>query len=44
MKAARGERKVQTNKRNYLSDEAFAELKRAMEDAVAFERGNLWQH
>jgi len=32
-------RKVQTNKTNYLSEEAFADLKEAMEDAVAFERG-----
>src|SRR5262245_58642446 len=32
-------RKVQTNKTNYMNDEAFAELKKAMEDAVAFERG-----
>src|SRR6185503_1457313 len=32
-------RKVQTNKSNYMSDEAFADLKEAMEDALAFERG-----
>ena len=32
-------RKVQTNKTNYMSDEAFADLKGAMEDALAFERG-----
>jgi putative transcriptional regulator len=32
-------RKVQTNKKNYMSDEAFAELKEAMEEALAFERG-----
>ena len=32
-------RKVQTNKTNYMSDAAFADLKEAMEDAVAFERG-----
>jgi putative transcriptional regulator len=32
-------RKTQTNKKNYMSDEAFAELKEAMEDALAFERG-----
>lgn len=32
-------RKVQTNKTNYMTDEAFADLKRAMEDALAFERG-----
>ena len=38
MKRAKN-RKVQTNKTNYMSDEAFADLKEAMEDAVAFERG-----
>lgn len=32
-------RKMQTNKRNYMSDEGFADLKEAMEDAVAFEAG-----
>ena len=32
-------RKVQTNKTNYMSDEAFANLKEAMEDALAFECG-----
>ena len=32
-------RKVQTNKTNFMSDEAFANLKEAMEDALAFERG-----
>ena len=32
-------RKDQINKSNYMSDEAFAHLKKAMEDAVAFERG-----
>ena len=32
-------RKVQTNKTNYMSNEAFAELREAMEDALAFERG-----
>ena len=31
--------KAQTNKTNYMSDGAFAELKGAMEDALAFERG-----
>jgi len=30
---------MQTNKTNYMSGEAFAELKAAMEDAIAFERG-----
>ena len=32
-------RKGQTNKTNYMSNEAFAELKEAMGDARAFERG-----
>jgi putative transcriptional regulator len=32
-------RKAQTNKTNYMSDEAFADLKEAMEDALAVERG-----
>jgi putative transcriptional regulator len=32
-------RKVQTSKTNYMSDEAFTDLKKSMEDAVAFERG-----
>jgi putative transcriptional regulator len=32
-------RKVQTNKSNYMSDEAFADLKEAMAYAVAFEHG-----
>ena len=38
MKAAKT-RKMQTNRTNYMSDEAFADLKSAMEDALAFERG-----
>lgn len=32
-------RKAQTNKSNYMSDEAFADLKEAMESALAFEHG-----
>ena len=40
MKAARRVRRVQTNKANYMSDEAFADLKEAMEGALAFERGD----
>jgi hypothetical protein len=32
-------RKVQTNKTNYMSDEAFAELREAMEHALVFESG-----
>ena len=31
--------KTQTNKKNYMSDEAFADLKEAMEDSIAFEQG-----
>ena len=38
MKATRT-RKAQTNKTNYMSDEAFADLKEAMESALVFERG-----
>jgi len=34
MKATK-KRKGETNKRKYMSDEAFAELKAAMEEAVA---------
>ena len=30
--------KAQTNKTTYMSDEAFADLKQALEDALAFER------
>ena len=39
MKAPKKARRVQTTKTNYMSDEAFADLKEAMEDALAFERG-----
>src|SRR5262245_57509647 len=38
MKAPR-RRKAQTNKSNYMSDEAFSDLKVALEDALAFEKG-----
>jgi putative transcriptional regulator len=38
MKASKT-RKRQTNKKNYMSDEAFADVKEAMEDALNFERG-----
>ena len=31
--------KTKTNKSNYMSADAFADLKEAMEDALAFERG-----
>lgn len=39
MKTTKG-RKAQTTKTNYMSDEAFGDLKEAMDDALAFERGN----
>lgn len=39
MKAAKKARRVQTNKTNYVSDEAFADINEAMKDALAFERG-----
>jgi putative transcriptional regulator len=39
MKASKKASSVQTNKTNYMSDEAFTDLKEAMEDALAFERG-----
>ena len=32
-------RKVQTNKTNYMTNEALADLKSAMEDALGFQRG-----
>jgi len=38
MKEAMKKGKVQTNKRKYMGDEAFAELKASMEDALDFER------
>jgi len=38
MKAKRT-RKVQTNKTNYMGEDAFADLKEAMVGALAFERG-----
>ena len=39
MKAIKKARKAQTNKTNYMSEEAFGDLKEALEDALAFERG-----
>jgi hypothetical protein len=39
VKAAITRRKVQTNKANYMSDEAFGDLKEALEGALDFERG-----
>ena len=43
MKSAKT-RNVQTNKANYMSEEAFADLKEAMEDALDFERGKHRKH
>lgn len=40
MKAATRTRKVQTNKTNYMSDKAFADLKGAFEGALAYEQGD----
>jgi len=39
MKRANRTRKVQTNRATYMSDDAFADLKQALEDALAFEGG-----
>lgn len=39
MKAATRSNKTRTNKTNYMSDDAFADTKQAIEDALAFERG-----
>lgn len=39
MKPTRKPRKVQTSKANYMSEEAFSNLKEAMASALAFERG-----
>jgi len=36
---AKGSPKIPTKKTNYMSDEAFADLREALEDARAFERG-----
>ena len=38
MRPAKSTRKAQTNKANYMGDQAFADLKEAVEDALAFER------
>ena len=40
---ARGTRKVQAKKTNYMSDESFADLKQAVEGTLAFERGKRRQ-
>ena len=34
-------RKMQIKKPNYMNDEALADLKQALEDALAFERGEI---
>ena len=39
MKATKSTRKARSKKTEYLSDEAFADFKEAMEGALAFERG-----
>jgi hypothetical protein len=39
MKAATRNKKTRTNKTNYMCDEAFGDLNQAVEDALAFERG-----
>ena len=36
--------KDHTNKTNYMSDEAFATLRKALEEALAFERGKRRMH
>jgi hypothetical protein len=38
MEAEKRTQKVQTNKANYMSDEAFSDLKEALEGVLAFER------
>jgi hypothetical protein len=38
MKATKSTRKVQRKKTEYMSDEAFADLREALEGALAFER------
>ncbi len=39
MRPAKRTRKVQANKVTFMSDEAFADLKQALQDALAFGRG-----
>ena len=39
MKPAKRPRKIQTDRSTHMRDEAFADLKQAFEDALAFERG-----
>ena len=36
---AKGSSKDQTKKANYMSDQAFAALRKALKEALAFERG-----
>ena len=38
-KKTRKTQKTQTNNETYMSDNAFADLKKGMKDALAFERG-----
>ncbi len=40
----RSSAKAHRNKPNYMSDEAFAALKKALEEALAFERGKRRIH
>ena len=41
---ARDSPKAQTKKTAYMSDEAFAALRKALEEALAFERGKRRMH
>ncbi len=41
MKPAKRTRKAQTDRATYMRDEAFADLTQALEDALAFELGEL---
>lgn len=40
MKTASKKREMKTTRRNYMCGEAFGELRAAMEDALAFQRGS----
>jgi len=44
MKATKSTRKGQRKKTEYMSDEAFADLREALEGALAFERGKRRLH
>lgn len=39
MKGTKSNRKIHSDKTEYMSDEAFADLKKALEATLAFERG-----